>query len=729
MAKNKKTIRPQITSAGLLGTMIVFGINLAFAMPIPKWPTVSSPTEIQITNISGQTELSPEIVKTSDNNFIISYVGFTGRDNSNLFVKKINAAGGTTIWSSQITSQSGLAPYSEYRLVADRDGGAYVIWDMCESSCASWDIYAQRLAGNSGNLLWADDGINLTADHSYMDTLSDAILDQSGGLYVSWYSQTSPYRSYLAHLSTTGTSIFSRKQIPQNPRTSTQDLPLLSSSDNNNVIVVYEEKGTSNGLYATKIRPEGDTAAWPTGLSLDTSIELSRAGNTLSDFQITSDNNFGATVGYIVTDQSQNYFVKGQHLVSNGTFPWGTTGTTLKSTSVTFFPYQIKTLVNDINESIFVWYENAGDPTFRDVYAQKLSETGSIQWPEDNPSENGIAVSNITDEFPQALDDITKDGQNGVIIALNSNNGTNEYIQRVTSTGELPWSTPERNGFALGLSSPGTDLYTRLTWDGEYGAATTWAGKETDNINSDIWAQLIEAQPVCLGLRDNSETGGQTISDQCLLLNVTGGPIYLANTPKSFSFPTKYTTSANYNQPSFSNFSGHTGPNGKTDPFGGTQQIANEDVLTVTDLRNAGGFQVTITAEKFLDDAEDEIPLKNLYVTTTYPTANDLPANPELLGATQQGITYALNSYGPKDISNTVDTTASITQQTTYKNFGRNFDQNNDTFAEPIVLMYTDSAHAGSFSNALNFYIDIPGAQPSGNYATLFTIDLTPAST
>lgn len=237
------------------------------------------------------------------------------------------------------------------------------------------------------------------------------------------------------------------------------------------------------------------------------------------------------------------------------------------------------------------------------------------------------------------------------------------------------------------------------------------------------------ATPIPCDIDFNLETEGTTTSGQCVGMTVnypeTGG-LFIANAPRSFSFPNRFTTNPGYNQSSFSNIDGTTGPNGMNDPFGDTQQYADEDVLTITDLRNQGGFQVTISADRFGSGPDNEIPLRNLYVTTTYPTGNDLPDNPELLGATQSGITYALGYYGTRDITDTVDTTYPVNQASTFTTFGRSFDFNNDGFPEPIVLMYTETAHSGSFSNALSFYINIPGGQPAGVYSTLFTIDLTP---
>jgi hypothetical protein len=239
-----------------------------------------------------------------------------------------------------------------------------------------------------------------------------------------------------------------------------------------------------------------------------------------------------------------------------------------------------------------------------------------------------------------------------------------------------------------------------------------------------VYAQ--EWPQTCGTLRSNEESDGKTYSDQCVSISLISGSLYLSKLPESFTFPPKSFTFIGFNQQNFSNPDGNTGPNGIPDPFDNTQQTADEDVLTVTDLRNNNGFQITISADTFIDQFGHTIPLHNLHIVTTYPTSSDLPDNPELLGNTQAGITYAINSQGTPDIADTVDTTSLVNRANTFKGFGTNFDPDNNGTGNPVVLMNTETSHVGSFSNAISFYIDIPGGLPEGNYGTAFTIDLSP---
>lgn len=231
----------------------------------------------------------------------------------------------------------------------------------------------------------------------------------------------------------------------------------------------------------------------------------------------------------------------------------------------------------------------------------------------------------------------------------------------------------------------------------------------------------------CGQLLSNQESPAQTVSEQCLGIKVKAGSLYLSRVPKSFQFPIKPLSAFRHNQDVFSNPSGITGPNGTPDPFGNATTDPSEDIVAVTDLRGPteqDGFRLTITADRFNSGPDDFIPLRYLYVVSSLPTVNDLPNNPELLNENDHQIAYAAYSKGIKDISSTVDTTGPVNRATTFTSNGSSFDPDNNNQPNPVVLMNTFTGHTGTFSTALSFYVNVPGAQPAGNYATIFTIDL-----
>lgn len=235
---------------------------------------------------------------------------------------------------------------------------------------------------------------------------------------------------------------------------------------------------------------------------------------------------------------------------------------------------------------------------------------------------------------------------------------------------------------------------------------------------------------LCAPLAINDDSGGPTISDSCLSVQVTAGSISVENIPDSFTFSSKYSSSLP--QDSFSNDNPSTTP---IDVSTGT-----EDIITVSDLRNAGGFDVTITSTDFISPG-DTIPLENLSIASTCPDGNDLAA--DLYGSPNNcdnanGAEFADGSSNTGNMSqinavhsdNATGTPANATELTTlrnaYLNDGQSFDENSDLTPDIITLMESTGPRVARLSQALNFYLNIPANQTAGTYNITFTIDLIP---
>ena len=213
-------------------------------------------------------------------------------------------------------------------------------------------------------------------------------------------------------------------------------------------------------------------------------------------------------------------------------------------------------------------------------------------------------------------------------------------------------------------------------------------------------------------------------SQSCVSVTINAGTISLEYTPSSLIFPQKFPTFIP--QSSFSNDDPATGPvDVSTGP---------EDIITVKDLRNSGGFEVTITASPFTS-GEFEIPLNHFYLVSTYPDADDLsPLDPALEGLETGGVEYAEGFAGATDITSSVFTTGNMNQAATYLFGGSNFDFNpppsggnpdgGDSISDPITIMSTTTDHLVRASQAVSLYLKIPADQEEATYTTLLTVDL-----
>lgn len=235
---------------------------------------------------------------------------------------------------------------------------------------------------------------------------------------------------------------------------------------------------------------------------------------------------------------------------------------------------------------------------------------------------------------------------------------------------------------------------------------------------------------LCAPLTDNDDSGGPTVSTGCLAVTVNAGSISIENIPDTFTFPSKYLSSLP--QDSFSN----------DNPATSTIDVttAENDVITVADLRNSGGFDVTITGSS-LTSGPNDIPLGNFFVVTTCPDGNDLSA--DLYGSpnnctSSNGAEFAdgSSSTGNMDQTDTVHSdnatgTATNSEELTalrnaYEADGKSFDANDDEIPDTIFLMQSTAAKVARVSQTLGFYLNIPASQTSGTYNIKLTIDLIP---
>lgn len=289
-------------------------------------------------------------------------------------------------------------------------------------------------------------------------------------------------------------------------------------------------------------------------------------------------------------------------------------------------------------------------------------------------------------------------------------------------------------GYAVGAacpaSTPGTACTIPVSSLDNY-SAYEFRITMTNSNGESTPSNEVQATPTpCAPLLLNDDSGGPTLSESCLGVSVTAGGISIENIPDSLSFPSKFSSSLPLD--SFSN----------DNPSTGTIDVATgpEDVLTIADLRNSGGFDVTITSTAVTSGAST-IPLQNLYIATTCPDGDDL--SPDLYGSpnncdSSNGAEFADGSSGTGGMNqtstvhsdNATGTATTSSQLTALKNAytsdGKSFDAGGDTTPDTITLMQSTNAKVARLSQALNFYLQIPASQTAGTYNVRFTIDLIP---
>jgi hypothetical protein len=190
--------------------------------------------------------------------------------------------------------------------------------------------------------------------------------------------------------------------------------------------------------------------------------------------------------GAILTWQdyrSNNGFadIYAQRMSSSGTMLWTANGVNICNQAAA---QRGPKLVSDgSNGAIITWYDNrAGN---YDIYTQRIGSAGAVQW-----TTNGVAT--CTAATDQLKPDICSDGAGGVIVTWSdyrSSTDFNIYAQRIGPGGAIVWAV---DGVVMNNNVAYDQTDPKIVSDGMSGAIISWTDYRT-GTTADIYAQRVNS--------------------------------------------------------------------------------------------------------------------------------------------------------------------------------------------------------------------------------------------
>jgi hypothetical protein len=729
-------------------------------LPVRQWNS-GDPIEVSDT---AQHQIEPRLVQTTDNNYVVGWVNddvSTGA--SDIYVQKINASTGALMWGSsgiQVTPTAGDQPEQtlnekgSFELITDNDnsntGGVFLAWDDDNSDI---NIYVQRLDTDGDPVSgWPSlpGGKNVYADGTTTTTyeLEPHILEDGNGyLYVAWTALNSAQDSSLIHVTrlngsgvldtswnTGGTNDF--KTVTLDGTNGSYGFEYVASLEpyhsggNSGVYVTFVSTDNTEGeLFIAQLNDDGSAETnWNSGNILKISDSSNEILTDISAETI-PDGSGGINVVYQYYDSTTSDMgLKAQKANNTGETQWpspGGSGVTLMSHSSGFIIKKHFITTDNLGGVISIASADTGSNV--EIWVRRVSALGALgplEWLTDYTAE----YSDCTTANSYGGTRVIADDNESAIYAYNcyydgpSDSGLDypSIILQKIDSGENPlWgdSTNDEEYIVLGNEFPAvSSIMDAKAVLAPGSTAVAWQQYRYLLDKYNVYIQLLTEQAgnPCGEMEENAESGGNIYSEACLSFDVYAGPLALEYLPSTITFPTKfYTTLA---QPSFSNDNPATpGVDVATGP---------EDIITVDDFSNTGGFELTISVSSINSDMS-AIPYENLYAVTSYPSSSDLTSKDAYLdGTASGGVVYADGTIGTQDIVSSIHTDSSLNPTSTYTTDGSNFDSDSDDIMNPISLMSTSTAHSGRFSQALSLYLEIPENQPPGDYDMALTLDL-----
>jgi len=360
------------------------------------------------------------------------------------------------------------------RIVSDGHSGAIITWWDYDLSIGDYNIYAQRI-DSAGVIQWATDGVAICTNSLHQQN-PEITSDGNGGAIIAWQDNRSGRADiYAQRIDGSGTVQWSVDGIPVCSDTLDQTSPQLISDGNGGAIVTWRDLrgGTNYVPYAQKINANG-VVQWTAG-----GVLLSM--NTAEASQIISDGNDGAIIAwhqYTGVYPNGNFDIIAQQINTNGILGWGSNGVIV--TSLTSDQLRPQLVSDGNNGAIIVWEDYRNATTYSNLYAQKVTATGVIQWTLD-----GVAIAPNT--LHQIRHKLLSDTNGGAFITWQYSNNYLVYAQRISSDGVFQWAND-----GVSICHTSDPRFPDIATDGGTGAIITWYDFRGSG-SGDIFAQRINS--------------------------------------------------------------------------------------------------------------------------------------------------------------------------------------------------------------------------------------------
>lgn len=454
---------------------VLLMVLLGFFLPskfFAQWSSDPGVNNQICTAVNEQT--TPKIVTDGAGGAIITWSDRRGGVAYDIYAQRIDVAGVLQWMSDGVAISLAASEQSDPVIVSDGAGGAIIAWR--DSRGTSGDIYAQRV-NNSGVVQWTQDGVPICTAPFSQD-YPVIVSDGAGGAIIAWedYRSGTNQDIYAQRVNSAGITQWTADGVPISTASNWVYSPAIVSDNAGGAIIAWRDYRSSDDIYAQRINNAG-VVQWTTD-----GVPICTAANDQVQPAIVSDGAAGAIITWQDHRNLTNPDIYAQRVSSAGVVQWTANGVAV-STAVNSQENPI--VVSDgSGGAIIVWQDYRAGTSYTDVYANRVNASGQIQWTTDGVS---ICTAMWSQRFPTTIED----GSGGAIVTwYDGRNGSNMdiYAQRISFSGGVQWTA---DGTAICTAAGGQDSPT-ITSYGAGGAVITWRDVRSNiadiyaqNINAD----------------------------------------------------------------------------------------------------------------------------------------------------------------------------------------------------------------------------------------------------
>ncbi|MFI5204517.1 MAG: T9SS type A sorting domain-containing protein [Flavobacteriales bacterium] len=366
-------------------------------------------------------------------------------------------------------------------IISDGSGGAIITWQDLRNGFPDYGIYAQRI-NSSGVVQWAVDGVPIcsaTNDQRYPTITSDG----NGGAIITWQDlrNGTDLDIYAQRINSSGAVQWTANGVLISAAADDQEDPMIASDGSSGAIITWQElrNAANYDIYSQRINSAGVVQWTANGVSVCSAADMQYSPALIPD------GSGGAFISWYDFRSGNDFDVYAQRMNSSGVAQWVADGTVICNAT----NYQeVPALVSDGAGGAIITWRDGRNGSYFDIYAQRVNSAGTIQW-----VSNGVAISNAA--FDQLTTSIASDGSGGAVITWEDKRSFTEkdiYAQRINSSGTVQWTT---DGEVICTAANDQDDPIIIS-DGSGNVYITWSDSRSGVSGYDIYVQQVNTAGV-----------------------------------------------------------------------------------------------------------------------------------------------------------------------------------------------------------------------------------------
>ena len=414
---------------------------------------------------------------------VVAWVDHRSGGYTHIYAQRVDASG-TPLWAEDGVAVCTAAGDQQYPVIApDGAGGAIVAWFDYRGGWG--DVYAQRIAA-AGTPQWAENGVALCSSVGTPspENFIHMIPDGTGGALVTWPMRTmgAPQQQvFIQSVDASGTARWTANGVAVASTEHDQHEPQVVRDGTGGAIVAWQDYRADDywGDVYAQRVDATGTPQWTAG-----GVPLCTATGDQTNLMAKPDGAGGVVVVW-EDERASEADIYAQRVSASGSPQWTTDGAPVcVAAGGQFDPMLVP---DGSGGGVIAW------PDMRDgaigLYAQRIDGSGATLWPG-----AGVVVCSTVGEIPvetiTPLQMASGDGAGGVIVAWwDKRNGTDcdIYAQRVDASGVVQWPV----GGTPVSTAAGDQLYPSVVSDGSGGIVAAW--RDSRDGSWDIYAQRLYA--------------------------------------------------------------------------------------------------------------------------------------------------------------------------------------------------------------------------------------------